>query len=449
MKIRAIFKLQYLGNSETLTRIDSIILQVDTTQSGRVGNIVYRTGTASSSPVHPDINTEDDIYELRLADITVSPSCTEITEDLIEDCRGGDECPYIYTKLDADSSDYIKNLSASNQTVTITYGDDSTSTMTVKGLPSTYSDASYQEGIYNSSSVLSTLNTTTYLYEGIYMLKVAADTTTGIPPLAKEDSEFTGKIYLKTSSTYTGLSSTYAPYIRQDIYYSSPDYDEHFKRSVTYTSSSSITYGDWEKVVETQEEIEEDFATDYLPLSGGTVTGSVTFKAGIELSADTPYIDFHYSKSSDDYTSRIIESSSGTLTVTGNLVVSGSFSYSDKRLKTDFAEINDKFLNAIEELEIQQFRIDNRKDIVFGIIAQDLIEAFEKYKINIEDYGIIKTTKYDAESDIEYYIIDYTQYLVLKQKAQDRKIEKLQNQLNKQEEEIAELRDIINELRKA
>lgn len=89
------FLLTISSNSETLTRIDSIILQVDTTQSGRVGNIVYRTGTASSSPVHPDINTEDDIYELRLADITVSPSCTAITQALITDCRGSDECPWI------------------------------------------------------------------------------------------------------------------------------------------------------------------------------------------------------------------------------------------------------------------------------------------------------------------------------------------------------------------
>lgn len=82
-------------NSELLPRIDSIVAQMDKTQAGRVGNIVYRTGSASSSPVHPDINTEDDIVEFRLADIIVSPSCVEITQDLITDCRGSDECPWI------------------------------------------------------------------------------------------------------------------------------------------------------------------------------------------------------------------------------------------------------------------------------------------------------------------------------------------------------------------
>lgn len=43
----------------------------------------------------------------------------------------------------------------------------------------------------------------------------------------------------------------------------------------------------------------------------------------IELSGGTPYIDFHYNNSSADYTSRIIEVSSGTLTMQNNLTVNG------------------------------------------------------------------------------------------------------------------------------
>lgn len=89
------FIITISSNTEVLTRIDSIIAQVDKTQAGRVGNIVYRKGTASSNPVHPDINTEDDIAEFRLADIVISPSCVEITQNLITDCRGSDECPWV------------------------------------------------------------------------------------------------------------------------------------------------------------------------------------------------------------------------------------------------------------------------------------------------------------------------------------------------------------------
>lgn len=82
-------------NSEVLPRIDSIIAQVDRTQAGRAGSIVYRQGSASSNPVHPEINTDEDIFELRIADIRISPSCVKVTQDLITDCRGSNECPWI------------------------------------------------------------------------------------------------------------------------------------------------------------------------------------------------------------------------------------------------------------------------------------------------------------------------------------------------------------------
>lgn len=41
----------------------------------------------------------------------------------------------------------------------------------------------------------------------------------------------------------------------------------------------------------------------------------------IELSTATPYIDFHFNNSSSDYTSRIIEESSGLLNIPGSLIV--------------------------------------------------------------------------------------------------------------------------------
>lgn len=53
---------------------------------------------------------------------------------------------------------------------------------------------------------------------------------------------------------------------------------------------------------------------DYLASTGGTITGNLTAPA-IELSNSAPYIDFHFNKSSADYTSRIIESSSGVIKV--------------------------------------------------------------------------------------------------------------------------------------
>ncbi len=56
------------------------------------------------------------------------------------------------------------------------------------------------------------------------------------------------------------------------------------------------------------------------------VDGKITNAKSIEVSNTTPYIDFHYNNSSSDYTSRIIESSSGTLSISGNLTTGGTIS---------------------------------------------------------------------------------------------------------------------------
>ena len=45
--------------------------------------------------MHPTINEDEDIFEMRIADIRISPSCVKVTQDLITDCRGSDECPWI------------------------------------------------------------------------------------------------------------------------------------------------------------------------------------------------------------------------------------------------------------------------------------------------------------------------------------------------------------------
>ena len=83
------------GNTDISARIDSVIVQVNKNPSGRTGNIVYRTGTAGTDPQPPDINTESGIVELRLANITVTPGATEITDSIITDCRGSSECPWV------------------------------------------------------------------------------------------------------------------------------------------------------------------------------------------------------------------------------------------------------------------------------------------------------------------------------------------------------------------
>ena len=83
------------SNTEIVPRRDSVIIQMDKRQSGRVPNVVYRTGTASSNPMPPDINTIENIVEKRVANIYVAASAVYIGQDAITDLRGSSECPWI------------------------------------------------------------------------------------------------------------------------------------------------------------------------------------------------------------------------------------------------------------------------------------------------------------------------------------------------------------------
>jgi hypothetical protein len=56
-------------------------------------------------------------------------------------------------------------------------------------------------------------------------------------------------------------------------------------------------------------------------LDGKVSTGSGPEFTSIELSSSTPYIDFHYNKSSSDYTSRIIEYDYGLSIETNGLKI--------------------------------------------------------------------------------------------------------------------------------
>lgn len=64
----------------------------------------------------------------------------------------------------------------------------------------------------------------------------------------------------------------------------------------------------------------------------GNVSGGIDGATYIELNYSTPYIDFHYNRSTADYTSRIIEGLSGQLTVSGKLRVGLNYTTS-----TDYA----------------------------------------------------------------------------------------------------------------
>lgn len=78
-------------NTGSNSRNDSIIIQVDNRLTGRVGNVVYRTGGQTV----PEINTNPDIKEYRLANVFVAVNANEIVAGNITDLRGTDGCPWV------------------------------------------------------------------------------------------------------------------------------------------------------------------------------------------------------------------------------------------------------------------------------------------------------------------------------------------------------------------
>lgn len=74
-------------NGTILTRIDSVIIQVNNTSSVRAGRVIYREGTAASNPQPPALTNSGDISEFRIANITVAGGATTVT---VSDRRGID-----------------------------------------------------------------------------------------------------------------------------------------------------------------------------------------------------------------------------------------------------------------------------------------------------------------------------------------------------------------------
>lgn len=92
---QADFTIVVPNNANIVPRRDSVIVQVDKRQSGRVGSIVYREGTPASSPMPPNIGTVDNVVEYRVANIYVAAGATTINQDAITDLRGSSECPWV------------------------------------------------------------------------------------------------------------------------------------------------------------------------------------------------------------------------------------------------------------------------------------------------------------------------------------------------------------------
>ena len=129
-----------------------------------------------------------------------------------------------------------------------------------------------------------------------------------------------------------------------------------------------------------------------LTVNGGlSITGFIDGATNIELkgSGNGGYIDFHYNQSSSDYTSRIIEESSGTVKLYGNFVASGGVTaLSDARLK-DITGDTDVSVEQIASMPSVYYRWKKGdKSLHVGSIAQDWQKLLpEVVETNVDKEG--------------------------------------------------------------
>lgn len=93
------------------SRIDRVVLRLDTSTQGRTIKLVYLTGTPSASPKAPELTRDTQVYDLALADIKVGAGIDAITQTDITDQRPNkDLCGWITAPVGYE--DFFENLDA-------------------------------------------------------------------------------------------------------------------------------------------------------------------------------------------------------------------------------------------------------------------------------------------------------------------------------------------------
>lgn len=84
-----------------LNRIDLIVLRLDVVE--RKIHLAIKRGTPAASALVPDIQRDSDIYELKLAEISIKAGATNISQTEITDTRDNkDVCGFVRTVADKD-----------------------------------------------------------------------------------------------------------------------------------------------------------------------------------------------------------------------------------------------------------------------------------------------------------------------------------------------------------
>lgn len=123
---------------------------------------------------------------------------------------------------------------------------------------------------------------------------------------------------------------------------------------------------------------------------------------------------------------------------------------SDRRLKDEIADISAELVDIWKELLPKTFKWNELNygngKIQFGLIAQDVISAFDKRGLDYKEYSFVVPYKMQ-DDDTEYFSITYDVYHMLTAmvlRETNTKLEEQQQQINSLQEQINELRNLLS-----
>lgn len=90
-----------------LKRIDTVIIEVDRSNSGRINRLRILKGTPASAPVAPQLTKTESLKQYPLADILVKPNATEIVAADITNRIGTKDLPWVAGIIDHVSAEEL------------------------------------------------------------------------------------------------------------------------------------------------------------------------------------------------------------------------------------------------------------------------------------------------------------------------------------------------------
>ena len=135
------------------------------------------------------------------------------------------------------------------------------------------------------------------------------------------------------------------------------------------------------------------------------------------------------------------------------LALKAGYTTSDERTKYDIDEFTnwDDFYNFYMSLKPKTFKYNNdmKGDTYIGLVAQEVSESIVDNNLMNEKLALVKTLENDAMDDGREYKVCYQELISLNIKMiqkHEEEIKELNNTIAKQQEEIDQLKDMVNQL---